>query len=146
MIWGAGGKIEKGFIFSAGMPFENYFSWRRPLEIYFFLEKAFWDYFFPGRSFEIYFFLGLASNFFSLYKPIRKLPNLVFLSQKFYFLDYFFREEGLLRFIFSWRRPFEIYFFFWKRASECFFSSHFLWASPQIINGRPLSKVLCDFL
>ncbi len=24
MIWGGGGKIENGFIFSAGMPFENY--------------------------------------------------------------------------------------------------------------------------
>ena len=23
MIWGGGGKIENGFIFSAGMPFEN---------------------------------------------------------------------------------------------------------------------------
>ena len=26
MIGGGGGKIENGFIFSAGMPFENYFS------------------------------------------------------------------------------------------------------------------------
>ena len=63
MIWegGPGGKIENGFIFSAGMPFGNFFfpgegllgfifSWRRPLEIYFF----------PGRPFEIYFFLEKA--------------------------------------------------------------------------------------
>ena len=41
MIWGGGGgKIENGFIFSAGMPFENYF----------FLGKAFLDLFFPGEG------------------------------------------------------------------------------------------------
>ncbi len=35
MIWGgAGGKIENGFIFSAGMPFENFF----------FLEKGLRDF------------------------------------------------------------------------------------------------------
>ncbi len=56
MIGGAGGKIENGFIFSAGTPFENYFfpgegllrfifSWGRPFEIYFFLEKGFQDLF-----------------------------------------------------------------------------------------------------
>ena len=38
MIWGGQRKklIENGFIFSAEMPFENYFSWRRASEIFFF--------------------------------------------------------------------------------------------------------------
>ena len=36
MIWwgGGGGKIENEFIFSAAMPFEIFFFWRRPLEIH----------------------------------------------------------------------------------------------------------------
>ena len=49
MIWGAGGgRIKNGFIFSAEMPFENFFpgedllrfSWGRSFEIHFFLEKG----------------------------------------------------------------------------------------------------------
>ena len=121
------------------MPFENYF----------FLEKASWDLFFPGegllrfiffpgRPFEIYFFLGVASKIF-------------FLSQKYFwiyfflrraFWDLFFLEEGLLRFIFSWGMPFEIYFFLEKGLQ--FFFLDFLRALPQIINGRPLRVICCQ--
>ena len=48
---GGGGRIEYGFIFSAEMPFENYFSWGRPFAIYFFPEMGLRIYFFrflPG--------------------------------------------------------------------------------------------------
>ncbi len=38
MIWGGGGKIENGFIFSAGMPLEIYFlffPWEGPPRFFF---------------------------------------------------------------------------------------------------------------
>ncbi len=105
MIWGGGGgKIENG-LFLAGMPFENFF-FPMPLEIYFFLKKAFW-FFFQG---------GLLKSIFS--KSIKKLP-FFFLTTNF--LDLFFPEESLLRFIFSCRMPFEINLFLGKAFWDLFF-------------------------
>ena len=97
-----GGKIENGLIFSAGMSCENYFS----------LEKASGDVFFTGEgllkfiflsreAFLNLFFPGGGFDFFSLYKPIKNLPKFFFLSHEIFFLDLFFPEEDLLRFILS---------------------------------------------
>ncbi len=36
-------------------------------------------------------------------------------------MDLFFPEEGLLRFIFSWGRPLDIYFFLGKAFQDLFF-------------------------
>ncbi len=55
------------------------------------------------------FYWGWLLNFFSLYEPIKKLPKFIFLG------------EGLLRFIFFWGRPFEIYFFL-EKGLQIFFS------------------------
>ena len=66
MIWGAREeKYKMDLLFPRECLLRIIFSWGRPLEIYFFLKKAFWNLF----------FLGVASNFFSLYKPIKKLPS-----------------------------------------------------------------------
>ncbi len=110
------------------------FSWRRPFEI-FFSGEAFRNLFFPGGGFD----------FFSLYRPIKKLPKIVFFSHK-----------NFSGFIFSWGGPFEIYFFLGKAFWYLFFLGKAFWdlffpgegparfffsispASPQIINGRPL--------
>ena len=52
-----GGKIENGFVFSMGMPFENYFflEKERPLEIYFFRRGPVEVYFCPGKGPPIFF-------------------------------------------------------------------------------------------
>ncbi len=130
------------------MPFEIYFfpgegllkfifSWRKPFE-FFFSKEAFWNLFFPRGRFGI---------FFSLYKPIKKVPKFIFLSQ------------NLTKFIFSWGRPFWNLFFSWgrplenyiflrkafwnlffsRRSTSNFFFLNFLRPHPQIINGHPLT-------
>ncbi len=60
------------------------------------------------------------------------------------FWELFFPGEGLLRFIFSWGRPFEIYFFLEKGLRNFFFLD-FLRALPQIINGWVKGPLLAEF-
>ena len=111
--------------------------------IYFFCGNAFWKlffpgkgllkFFFPGRPLKFFFFLEVAPKLFSVYKPIKRVPN--FFSLTKICLNLLFPEESLLKFIFSWGRPSEIYFFL-RKDLRIFFLD-FLGPHPRSLMAIP---------
>ena len=97
-----------------GRPLMIWGIWRR--------KNRKWIYFFPKKDFLILFpQRGLFKFFLILERP-------------------FFPGEGPLKFIFSWRRAFEIYFFL-EEGLRNFFSLDFLWPPPRSLMVEPLVKV-----
>ena len=60
-------------------------------------------------------------------------------------MNLFFPRQCLLKFIFCWGRPFEIYFFPDMHLQKKKILD-FLWPHPQIINGRPLNDCKTTFM